>query len=455
MFWHDLRIALRSIRQNPFIAALIVAVIAVGIGTSVVAITLYHAKAGNPIWWKNDVLFRVLIDSRPAADETDKDQPHAENPPFTLIYRDALAIYQSKIPERSVMMSYSSGNVDSLRPGSPPLRREVRATTREFFSMFDVPFRYGRGWTQAEDEGPAQVVVISSYLNDRLFGGGNNIGRSLTLNGQHFTVIGILAKWLPLPRFYDEAKDFGPPDDLFIPFRWLESVEGLAFDGFCYRTKTMLETFKALAASECVSSTGVWAELTTKRQYHEYAQFLENYHRAQQQAGRFARPPNTRLASVSTWLEMNEVVGNQNKIQVVLALTFLGICVLNTLGLLLAKFMSAAPLSGIRRALGATRGDVIRQHLMEVSLLGVFAGFIGVGIAAIGLRLIRIFVLMRSAQFQGDNPDFTTISQSLSHMDGQMILTAVALSLLAGVLAGLYPAWRIGRLAPATFLKIQ
>ena len=138
----------------------------------------------------------------------------------------------------------------------------------------------------------------------------------------------------------------------------------------------------------------------------------------------------------------------------VLALVFLGICVLNTLGLLLAKFMSAAPLSGIRRALGATRGDVIRQHLIEVSLLGVFAGFIGVGIAAIGLRLIRMFVLMRSAQFH-DNPDFTTIAQSLSHMDGQMILTAVALSLLAGVLAGLYPAWRIGRLAPATFLKIQ
>ena len=162
MVWHDLRIAFLSIRQNPFMAALIVAVIAVGIGTSVVAITLYHAKAGNPIWWKNDVLFRVLIDNRPAVDETDKDQPHAEDPPFTLIYRDALAIYQSKIPERSVMMSYSSGNVDSLRPGSPPIHRRVRVTTREFFFMFDVPFHYGRGWTQAEDEGPAQVVVISS-----------------------------------------------------------------------------------------------------------------------------------------------------------------------------------------------------------------------------------------------------------------------------------------------------
>jgi putative ABC transport system permease protein len=453
MFWHDLRLAFLSIRRNPFIAALVVAVISIGIGTSVVAITLYHAKAGNPIWWKNDVLFRVLVDNRPATDETDKDQPHPENPPFTLIYRDALAIYQSKIPARSVMMSYSGGLVDSMRPGSPPIHRRVRVTTREFFSMFDVPFLYGRGWTQAEDESPAQVVVVSSYLNDRLFGGGNNVGRVLTLNGQHFTVIGILAKWLPLPRFYDEARDFGPPDDLFIPFRWVESVSGLFYEGFCYQTKTILDTFQALAPSEC-NSTGVWAELTTERQYREYTQFLENYHRAQQQAGRFARPPNNRLVSVSTWLEMNEVVGNQNKIQVVLALTFLGICVLNTLGLLLAKFMSAAPLTGIRRALGATRGDVIRQHLIEVTLLGVFAGFVGVCIAAIGLRLIRMFVLMRSAQFH-DNPDFSAIAQSLSHMDEQMILTAVALSLLAGVLAGLYPAWRIGRLTPATFLKIQ
>jgi putative ABC transport system permease protein len=453
MFWHDLRLAFRSIRQNPFIAALIVAVIAVGIGTSVVAITLYHAKAGNPIWWKNDVLFRVLIDNRPAMDETDKVQPHSERPPFTLIYRDALAIYQSKIPERSVMMSYSSGMVDSQRPGSPPIHRSVRVTTREFFPMFDVPFLYGRGWTQAEDQGPAQVVVISTYLNDRLFGGGNTVGRILTLNGHHFTVIGVLAKWLPLPRFYDEAKDFGPPDDVFIPFRWVESVPGLFYEGFCYQNKTILDTFQALAPSEC-NSTGVWAELTTQRQYREYTQFLENYHRSQQQAGRFARPPNNRLASVSTWLELNDVVGNQNKIQVVLALTFLGVCVLNTLGLLLAKFMGAAAFSGIRRALGATRADVIRQHLIEVALLGVFAGAVGIGIAAVGLRLIRMFVLMRSAQFH-DNPDFTAIAQSLSHMDGKMIFTAVALSLLAGALAGLYPAWRIGRLAPASFLKTQ
>src|ERR1700683_5543796 len=155
MWGHDLRLALQSIQRNPFVAALVVAVIAVGIGTSVVAITLYHARAGNPIWWKNDVLYRVLIDNRPAVDETDKVESHPKVPRFTLIYRDALAIYQSKIPERSVMMSYSSGLVASPRPGSPPIHRRVRVTTREFFPMFDVPFAYGRGWSLAEAEGPA------------------------------------------------------------------------------------------------------------------------------------------------------------------------------------------------------------------------------------------------------------------------------------------------------------
>jgi hypothetical protein len=84
VLWHDLRLALRSIQRNPLLAALIVAVIAVGIATSVVAITLYHAKAGNPIWWKEDVLYRVMLDSRPAIYEGDKYQRHPEYPPFSI-----------------------------------------------------------------------------------------------------------------------------------------------------------------------------------------------------------------------------------------------------------------------------------------------------------------------------------------------------------------------------------
>src|ERR1700734_3100020 len=102
MLWHDLRLAVLSIRRNPLIAAIIVAVIAIGIGTSVMAITLYHAKAGNPIWWKNDVLFRVMLDSRPAPRGIETTR-HPEYPPFRLSYRDAMALYRSNIPAASVL----------------------------------------------------------------------------------------------------------------------------------------------------------------------------------------------------------------------------------------------------------------------------------------------------------------------------------------------------------------
>jgi putative ABC transport system permease protein len=452
MLWHDLRIALRSIRQNPFISALIVAIMAVGIGTSVAAITLYHAKAGNPIWWKNDVLYRVMLDSRlaPRAVET---SPHPEYPPFRLIYRDAMALYGSNIATASAMMLTAVGPVSTFGPENRPLKRSANLTTREFFPMFDVPFLYGQAWSKDDDEGQSQVVVLSRYLSERLFGAGNTVGRSLSFSGQRFKVIGVIDRWQPLPRFYDVGRSFRPSDDLFIPFRWTESLSDLHFPGFCEQTQTSVTTFKELAPAECIFMN-LWVELTSKLQYQAYREFLDNYSREQQRAGRFQRPLNNRLANVSTWLEMNDVVGNQSKFQLILAFAFLGICILNTLGLLLAKFMAGAPLAGLRRALGATRGDVMRQHLMEVIVLGVIAGAIGIALAAVGLRLVRQYFFWQ-ANMPGDNPAFATVAQSLSHLDARMLLVSVGLSLLVGLLAGIYPAWRIGRMAPATFLKIQ
>ena len=452
MFWHDIGLAWQSIRRTPFFSALIAAVFAVGIGSSTVAVTLYHAKAGNPIWWKNDVLFRPMLDSRPWGKDMEVGRT-GRDPPQVMIYRDALALYQSKIPQRSAMMLASVGLVDPPIAGGRPMRLTVRLTTREFFAMFDVPFLYGHGWSKSDDEAPSQVVVITRYLGEKLFGPGNSVGRQLTFNGQSYNVIGVIDRWLPQPRFYDVGKEFGPSDDLFIPFLWAESLPDLQFPGFCQPTRTEVRTFKEIAASECIA-TALWTELANRREYQDYWQFLDTYSRAQIQAGRFVRPVNNRLANVSAWLEMNDVVGSESKFLVVVALIFLSICILNTLGLLLAKFMSAAPIAGIRRALGATRGDVMRQHLLEVILLGGVGGVIGIGLAAIGLRLIRTFLLWQSA-LKDNNPDYGMVAQSLSHMDGKMLVLAVGLSLIAGTLAGVYPAWRIGRMAPATFLKIQ
>jgi putative ABC transport system permease protein len=452
MWWHDLRLAWLSIQRNPFITALIVAVIAVGVGTSIVAITLYHAKAGNPIWWKDDVLHRVMLDSRPVGPEFELGR-QGNLPPEVMIYRDAAAIYESKIPSRSVMLLATYGAVAAERADSHPLFKPARFTTWGFFSIFDVPFMYGHGWSESDDEGPAQVVVLSRFLNDRLFGGENSVGRSVTFDGHPFRIIGVLDTWMPLPRFYDAYQGFQPSDDLFVPFHWAESLPDLEFNGYCQQTQMVVTIFKELKQAECIS-TGLWVQLDTFRQRQEMLQFLDNYSSAQRQAGRFVRPNNNRLATVSEWLKMNDAIGNQSRYQVVFALIFLGICILNTLGLTLSKFLSAAPLSGIRRALGATRGDIVRQHLVEVMLMGMLGGALGIGFAGVGLRLIRVFIYTKPEELQA-NPAYATIAQSLSHMDSEMVALAIGLSLLAGVLAGVYPVWRIGHMAPATFLKSQ
>jgi putative ABC transport system permease protein len=131
---------------------------------------------------------------------------------------------------------------------------------------------------------------------------------------------------------------------------------------------------------------------------------------------------------------------------------FLGVCVLNTLGLMLAKFLGAAPISGLRRALGATRMDIIRQHVVEVTLVGLLGGAVGVLLTFGGLAALKQLLFWAELE-RIDNPDRIAMAQSLVHMDTSVFAVALGLSLATGLLAGLYPALRIGRLAPASFLK--
>jgi putative ABC transport system permease protein len=194
--------------------------------------------------------------------------------------------------------------------------------------------------------------------------------------------------------------------------------------------------------------------LPTASQRERYQAFVDNYVRDQKRYGRFPRELNNRIVDVDTWLQMYEVVGDETKFQVAVALMFLLVCVLNTFGLMLAKFLKAAPISGLRRALGASRIDVMRQHLIEVVIVGLLGGAVGLGLSTLGLKALAT-VATRPFPGQDDNPARVALQQSLSTMDLQMFFVALVLALLTGVLAGLYPAWRIGRLSPSTFLKTQ
>ena len=454
MLLHDVRLALRSLKRNPVLSALMVLTIAVGIAASMIAITLYHARAGHPIPWKEDKLFAVTLDTRD--DEPDQGfSKHPEYPPFMLTYRDAEALYHSDIPRHSAMMFRTGKLLSPARGTVKPFDVVIRVTTADFFAMFDVPFQYGGGWPRSSDTAPDNVVVVSKYINDKLFGGENSLGKEVTLGGQPFRIVGVMPAWMPQPRFYDLGGGFGAfeiPEDIYMPFGWGRANKLDPMGINCVRKTAQIKGFDSLYTEDCVWLQ-YWTELNSQDALERYRRFVDNYTNEEKRHGRFPRPLNNRIVNVTGWLEMNDVIGDESRMQVGVAIAFLAVCILNIFGLMLAKFLSAAPITGLRRALGASRVDIVRQHLIEVVVVGLIGGAVGLVFSFGGLALLR---LMFSAGLEdNDNPARVQLLQSLNHMDFAMILVATALSLLTGILAGIYPAWRIGRLTPATFLKTQ
>jgi len=135
-----------------------------------------------------------------------------------------------------------------------------------------------------------------------------------------------------------------------------------------------------------------------------------------------------------------EVLPGDVRLQMWLAFGFLLVCLVNTVGLLLAKSLRRSGEIGVRRALGATRGAIFRQFLVEAGALGLAGGLLGLALSAIGLWLVR----------QTPAP-----YAALAQMDWTMLGLTLALALAASLLAGLLPAWHAARVAPAQQLKTQ
>ena len=442
MLSYNLRLAFASYRRNPTLTALVIGAIALGIAVCTITLTLYHTLSSNPIWWKSDRLYAVTIDSwSPERPDNDK---HPERPPPQLTYKDAAALLKSDIPKYKVAMFKSERVLDAGVAGVKPRRMHARVTTGDFFRAFDVPFLYGGPWNGTADQGPEPVIVISREINQKTFGGVNSVGRSVRLNDRDFRVVGVLDTWQPTPAYFDlNNGTIGVMEDLYIPFLWGEALElNSAGNTNCWKSEE-INSFRDFVNSECVWIQ-FWAEFSSTADHDRFQSWLDGYVTDQKNLGRLPRPLNNQLYNVDRWLEFNEVVTKDNRVLVGLAFMFLAVCVINTVGLLLAKFLSAAPLSGLRRALGASRRDIFQQHLIEVVVLGLAGGLLGLVLSAAGLWGLR---LMFASEF--DRFD------SLTHMDPAMMGAAAALSLLAGLAAGIYPAWRIGRIQPATYLKTQ
>jgi putative ABC transport system permease protein len=415
--------------------------IAVGIGASMTTLTVMHLLSGDPLPGRSATLFYVQVDSDPT------DQGSHKEPPDVMDDRSALDLWRAKRADRQALVVDSPVKVAAPEQRTPPLMLSMLSTTADFFPMFDVPFQYGSNWTADDDVRRGRVAVISADLNNKLFGGANSVGKTLRVRDTDVRIVGVLKPWRPSPLFYavkggrfahgETEGYYSKPEDVFVPYASSMEIN----DGYFYQF-TCWQVAKRpghLIDSPCVW-VALWVQLGDAGKVLAYRQFVADYATQQKTLGRITHAENTRLRSLMQWLDYNGVVPSDVHLQTWLAFAFLAICLFNTVGLLLAKFLRRGGEIGVRRALGATRGTIFVQFLMEAGVVGLLGGTLGWLLTLAGLWLVR----------QQPTP-----YADMVHLDVTMFVTTFVLSVATSLLAGTLPALRASRVAPALQLKAQ
>ncbi|HVR38591.1 MAG TPA: FtsX-like permease family protein [Thermoanaerobaculia bacterium] len=436
MILYDLRIAAKSLRRNPILSILLVGAIALGICVSTTFIALRHVFEKDPMPGRSDIVFNVRMDNWDPQRAWAADDPRSL--PTQITYRDMRGLMTSKIPARQTGTFITNSFIFPDPKIGRPYAENVRLAFSDFFPMFAIPFEYGSGWDKAADAKPEQVVVIDHATNVRLFNGVNSVGRSVRIDQRDYKVVGVISeKWKPSFRYYDLTQGLNPTERIFMPLNFMPILQ-LFPAGNSDGWKDGGNDFASRLNSEQVYIQ-FWAELPTKAAQRDYREFVDNYVRDQKKIGRFQRPLHNEVKSIPDMMRELAIVPPTVKSMSIVSLLFLIVCSLNLVGLLLGKFLARVPEVSVRRALGASRFQIFRQHVVECELVGIAGGAIGM--------LLSIGVLQMIAK--------TFPNGSVIHLDAEMVAVSLFLSLVAGLLAGVYPAWRVCSVAPAMQLRIQ
>lgn len=440
MVGYYFNLALRSLERNKALTVLMILTIAVGIAAAMTTLTIFRLLSSDPLPHKSAQIFYPQLDSSASP-------AHPQRQPLDMMdYRSAMDLWGAKRATRQAIVNTSPVKLQA--EDKPGLMDRLVATTADFFPMFDVPLRYGQAWTAADDAARSRVAVISADLNRSLFDGANSVGRTVLVRGHAVRVVGVLDDWRPSPRFYNvaggsfaegnTASFYDRPEALMMPLSAALEVNDGYFQQFTC-TDDMPQTQGRLTDSTCVWLQ-LWIETENDAQTRAYRDFLASYAAEQERAGRLGQSDNTRMLNLNQWLQFNRAVPRDVSLQLWLAMGFLMLCLFNTIGLLLAKFMRRSSEFGVRRALGARRVDVLKQCLAEAGLIGLLGGTLGLLLVLLALWRIR----MQPVEYA----DFM-------RLDMPMFIALFAISLLVSVLAGVIPALRASRITPAIQLKTQ
>ena len=400
--WQDLKHAVRMLRKKPGFTLIAVVTLALGIGANTAIFSVVNAVLLRPLPYPNaDRLVAVSENSLKAPD-------------ISVAYPDYLdwRAQQSVFEEMSARMP--TGGI--ITGANEPERVIGRLVTPSFFSTLGVQPMLGRAFTEAENSpGTPPVMVISHGLWQRQFGGATDaIGKTITYNGASWTVIGVMPAWFD---FYGRTNI---NNDIFVPLGYLNSLE------FMQDRKS--HTVRVTARMK----PGVTIEQARSELNALSARMATQY------------PASNTGIGAATRSFLDDYVGDSRQslrvIFTAVAFMLLIACA-NVANLMLARATTRRREIALRLALGASRWRIVRQLITESLILAFAGSAFGVLLATWGVNLLSRL----------DTGEWSRIEEV--SIDARVLGFTFLITLLVGILSGLFPALQNSRFGLNEALK--
>lgn len=400
----DIKLAVRRLRRSPGFTATALLTLAIGIGANAAVFSVVNSVLLKPLPYPDAGRLAYLWLNAPGAaglSSFQKGLPLSASMYFT--FSENNRTFQSL-----GIWSAGKANVTGL---ARPEEVESIFVSDGVLQALGVPPLLGRALSAADQvhNGPKSVMLSYGYWQRRFGGDASVIGRSIEVNSHPRTIVGVMPRGF---RVVDH--DF----DVLIPFAFERNKQTLA--GFGFQSIGRLKPGVTIpqANADLARLIPVWMDSFSNgpgTDSHWYVKWriTPDLHSLKQEV----------VGSVGSvlWVVMGTI-----------GLVLLIACV-NVANLLLVRAEARQVELSIRAALGAGRGRIARELLVESVMLGLIGGALGIGVAAAGLRLL---VSIGPANL----PRLHEIS-----LDAGSLLFTCALALLAGLLFGSIPAWRYSR----------